>query len=587
MSTAEASVARFSWKPLGGLGEVGMNTMVFDFGGLRIPVDAGILFASPNDFGIESLHPDYRPLFHENPPPVWIITHSHEDHIGAVSGMIQAAVEVGAPVPDIYAPPFAAAILRERLLEDTRCPAARKYIDKILEVPEGGRIKVGHVEVRYLETRHSTPQTFSIAFKWKSPFGQELRIVHTSDFKIDESEFPDGVKTLESIYGTFAPERPHLLFIDSTNAERMGHSVSENALEAGIERVLKEAKGRVFITLFASNVHRIATLAQLAEKTGRYIALAGRSLQTMHRIGKDLGLYGKECPELPSNRFKEPQELSQLHPSKQIIVCSGSQGEHRSVLMKVAFEEHPDFVIGSEDTVLFSSKTIPGNERGISRLVNGLLRRGARVLWEERAKEATGGPVHASGHARGDEIARVMKFLSPDHIVPVHGELRQLLSCAALAPKESRTHIVEDGAVLSFEPGPEGKWDFVERQLPPEPEPKILRFGRFATDSKDPFLTARRRMATGGVVSVAWPVPTGPAAIAIHGMFPENTNPERLEAVREEIESWMYRRMKAYDKRELHGGNTEIQTEVAEDLGRHLRKQYLVRPQVVMHILGG
>lgn len=575
--------------PLGGLGEVGMNAMVFDFGGTAIPVDAGILFAEPNDFGIEAVYADYEQLLVERRPPVWLITHAHEDHIGAVSSILEICARRGLEPPRILGPRLALALVKARLSDDVRHVEAKRFIDRLVPIETGHREQVGDVDIRFLETRHSTLETFSIAFEWASPSGP-LSIVHTSDFKIDPSKFEDGSWGLEKVYGTFGGESPDFLFVDSTNAERPGHSVSESQILPGLEKLVREAPGRVFVTLFASNVQRVANLAQMAAKSNRVLGLAGRSLETAHRISLELGLYGTKCADLPPAIVRATSEMAHLAPGKQLILCSGSQGEGRSVLMKMSMGTHPEFALRPDDTIIFSSKLIPGNERAVSRLLNGLLKSGARVIWGDEAKVEAGGPIHASGHARAGEIEALMRFLKPRNVVPVHGEYRQLRACADIAKRAGpswslnpdHVHITENHTELSFERDHAG-WTLVDRHLPDELVQRRLRFDTFSALSRDPFLRVRKRAAEGGVVTVAMGA-SGRVELSIDGVRPEND--PVIEALSAEIDAWARRTARRLTNRDYGNPSNALKAELADDLSRLVRKRTGDRPYVSVLLLG-
>jgi ribonuclease J len=584
--------SRFRWQAYGGLGEVGMNCMLFRFGDTAIPVDAGILFADPNDLGIESVHPDYAPILADYRPKVWLITHAHEDHIGAAGAVIATAYRLGLPVPKIVAPRFAATLMREKLSEEGRLegvPHAQVRLDEIIqEIDVDGELQVDDVTVRFIETRHSTADTCSLAFHWKSPSGS-LRVVHTSDFKLDPTPFPDGVKDV-SIYGVFGGERPDFLFIDSTNSEREGISVSENATLPGLEKLVRESEGRVFVTLFSSNLFRIGSLLAIAGRTGRVASLAGRSLQTAHRIALERGIYDTLCENFTNTRIVDAGELSRQPPGRQMVICSGSQGEYRSTLAKIAQGQHPEFHVGPADTVLFSSTLIPGNERPVSRLINGLLRQGANVLWGEYASMRAAGPVHASGHARREDIRSVMRYLKPRHVVPVHGELRQLRACAEIARESgpewgfdpANAHVVENGTLLSFEKDDRG-WRLARKEVGEAPA-RILRFDRFSAPSRDPFLWVRKRAAQGGVVVVSL-TDTGRYRVSVNGLLPENDSGDGVrEDLLANIEAWVHSKFRGL-KREGDRlfGNPHVESEAADELARHVRKLVGVRPYVVFH----
>lgn len=589
---------QFSWWPVGGLGEVGMNCMVFRFRNQVIPVDAGILFADPNDFGIETIFPDFRNLIKEHAPKAWIITHGHEDHIGAVAPLFEQYEELGIPLPIIYAPPFAAELIRQRLSDETRLKDGKRFFSQIYVVEPNTFVQLGDVTVHFMETRHSIPDTCSIAMHWKSPQG-DLRIVHTSDFKLDSHRFEDGVKTVD-LYDVFKGRRPDILLIDSTNAERDGHSVSELEILSGLEKLVSGVTGRVYVTLFSSNVYRLAELMRIAKKNNRMVCLAGRSLQGAYAKAQNLSMFSRIVPNVDGVSVLNASDIAKHPPRAQMIICSGSQGENRSTLLRMAQGQHGDFIVEPGDAVIFSSKTIPGNEKPTSRVINGLLRLGAEVLWGDVARVQGGGPIHASGHARRDEIQAVAEKLQPYYVIPVHGELRQLTSSRELLAKAGQDwglerghiHVVENGTKLTFAVDPEiagdskkgashSIWRLASRENPTEFLPRMLRFESFTASSKDPFLKIRKKAAQGGVVS-AWIDFTGRVGAEWRGVLPES-----IPLPEADIERWLasqYKTLKS--QRAFDLPDAELEDSVAEDLARHIRRLTGIRPFTVVHIIG-
>jgi len=582
----------FSWWALGGLGEVGMNCMLFKFGDTVIPVDAGILFADANDFGIEALYPDFDELLLTHKPKFWLVTHAHEDHIGAVSAVLSRCHELNIDAPEFLAPPFAAALIRERLREEYRFKGAMNFYDKIKSVEPDSKWQINDVSAHFIETRHSTIDTCSLAFEWTEPESDRpLRVVHTADFKLDAAKFEDGVKTVD-IYRAFGSENPDFLFIDSTNSERPGHSVSEKDILPGLERLISAQTGRVFVTLFSSNVYRLASLAALSQRVGRHLCLAGRSMQTAFRVAGELGVFKRAAPDVSKTVILDAAEISSHPPEKQLVLCSGSQGEFRSVLAKLACDQHPHFVLQPEDAVIFSSKMIPGNEKAVSRLINGLLRQGAKVFWGDYAKAHAGGPIHASGHARSEELRMVMESLRPKHIVPVHGELRQLRACAEIAEvigikwglERSHIHVVENGTRLEFS-AEQGDWELSDKEINPTP-PRMLRFENFVSQSRDPFLMVRKKVAQGGLIVVSLDA-FGRSRVNISGMLPHGGKQEKFhEALAEEISDWVHAKFKML-QRELafREPSPAMENDLSEDLARHVRRFTGVRPYILFHLM--
>jgi ribonuclease J len=585
----------FSFLSMGGSGEVGMNCLLFFFGEEVVPVDAGVVFADANDFGIEAVHPDFEALLQEHRPKRWFITHGHEDHIGAVAALFSAAAKLGISPPLVHAPPFAAALIREKVMDDARYPSAAKQLDALIEVEPDTTLEFdldeGSLRVRFIEIRHSTLQCCSLAFEWVHD-GKTTRVLHTSDFKIDGTEYPDGVRDVRA-FDAFKGEHPDFLFIDSTNSEREGRTVPEAEILPGLRKLIEGQGGRVFVSLFSSNVFRMAAIMDLAAKAGRFVALAGRSFMSANRISRDRGFYARYCPDFSRSTLMDPGEMARHPPQKQLVLCSGSQGERRSVLMRLSQGAHPDFKIDQGDVVILSSKVIPGNEKTISRMINGLLRQGAQVYWGDYGKIRAGGPIHGSGHARRDELRELLRFVKPLHVIPVHGELRQLMSCAELARETGEewglsprnVHVVENRCYLDFESGSSG-WQASGRRPLPEDDGRVLRFESFTALSKDPFLKVRKRAALGGCVSVTLDS-IGRARIKIEGVIPL-ADERSLDGLYTSIEDWVHQQFKQLAKQSAFGAHLDgaLEDRLGDELSKHIRRQLGVRPHVIFHLLG-
>jgi ribonuclease J len=585
----------FKWWSLGGLGEVGMNCMAMQFGTDVVPIDAGILFASSNDYGIESLHPNFEGILSKYQPKIWLITHAHEDHIGAISGIFQACRKLrNVECPEIWAPPFSAALIREKCIEDRGVGNFKEYLPCVreIELDKWIEIKPG-LRVCFIEGRHSTLESCSLAFEWNSPSAsQSLKILHSSDFKIDSGEYEDGVIT-PSKYRVFGEEDPDILFVDSTNSERPGHSVSELDIEKGLRQIFNQINGRVYVSLFSSNVYRIALLAKIGASLGRKVCLAGRSMETAFRVAQELDLIGKKTPDVKGVSFVGQEQINKLKPSEQFVICSGSQGENRSTLMRLASQTHSDLQLEPGDGVVLSSKVIPGNEKTISRLINGLLKLDAKVFWGDSAKMASSGlPVHASGHARSEEIALLVRTLRPRNVVPVHGEMRQLKACSEIANKVFKDlgnsigdiPVVENHTQLEFrftEKGNSGLgWNLVG-QTPLEDSGRILRFDGFTSTSRDPFLWVRKQAALNGVVSAVLSL-TGDVSVQSAGIFPQD-----IPVGEAEISKWVASKFKEVQRaRNLtEAEKISLERELSDELARFIKRLTGMKPFCFFHIL--
>lgn len=574
---------KFSWSPLGGLGEVGMNCMIFKFGNQTIPVDAGVLFADPNDYGVDAVYPDFRKLL-QSGIKHWLITHGHEDHVGAVAAVFHLCKQMEIEAPHFYAPPLASALITQKL-NDSHYSGLQKYKENVHLVEPGTEISIGEVTVKFIEIRHSTPTSCSLAFKWR-----DLTALHTADFKLDYTEFEDGGISLKD-FDVFDGKRPDFLFLDSTNAERNGQSISESDIREHLEEAIKNAPARLFVTLFSSNVYRIALLAHLAEKHNRKVCLAGRAMKQIYHASKSLGIFQK-CPPFSESTLIEPEESVNLDPKRVLIICSGSQGEFRSVLSKIASANHPVFKATENDTVLFSSKMIPGNERTIMRLIDGLMHHNVKVLWGDKAEEEIGGPIHASGHGRSEELKELLRFLKPKNVIPVHGALHQLKATEALTHAvaqeldiDIKTHLTLNNSRLEFEKTDE--WVCTDHYFESIPQEKFLRFENFDSPSRDPFLKARKFSGDGGCLSIAVHSP-GRIDVLSKGILPENfvfSANYSAEKVNEEVHIWMSNKLRQLEKNnEFRAGRFEsIKTECEDELARMVKKITGSRPLVFVH----
>jgi ribonuclease J len=577
----------FSWLPIGGLGEVGMNCMVFQFGKTPIAIDAGILFADANDFGIEQVHPDFEFILRQLPIENWIITHGHEDHIGAVPALIKAAIKLNRTPPTIWAAPFAAGLIREKLLDGQSYPGLKSYVSCVKEFQLDQELVIGDVNIFPLSVRHSTPQSCSLYIRWKDGPHNKLSLFHSSDFKLDFNEYEDGSKD-NSRMDWIEKEGVDFLFLDSTNAEQAGHSSSEKELLPNLEKLIKNAKGRVYLTLFSSNVYRIASILRIAKACNRYSCLAGRSLQSTFRIARESGLLGPECPDVSDFEILDNKEIGRRLPEKQLIICSGSQGEYRSVLRKMALDSHPDFQLGPDDTVIFSSKLIPGNEKAVSLLINGLLKTGAQVLWGNLAKEMAGGPIHASGHAKQSELESLLQKLKPKNLIPVHGEYRQLHACRKIGIRigaewnlsKDNIFVCEDGQSLSFRK--HGKdWALNDRK-DLSPIPKVLRFENMSSSSLDPIVRERKRLAENGALSVNYAPGLRLQILAAGFCSNEQINQGTMDLIFEDFESYLFAKFKHKKGLKKSISPSEAQ-EVSEDLSKRAKKITGTKPYVLFH----
>jgi ribonuclease J len=411
---------------LGGLGEIGMNCMAVEADGRIAVVDCGVMF--PNEpIGVDAILPDLSWLVarREQIGAVYV-THGHEDHIGGLASLLRA---VRAPV---HVPRFARALLEARLAE------AGVEAD-LREVAPGEVRGLGEpVTAEFLAVTHSIPDACAVALR--TPQGT---LLHTGDFKIDPSPIGGPAMDLARVEA-LGREGVRLLLSDSTNAERPGSSRSEAEVGRALEHALEGARGRVFVACFASNVHRIQGVADSARAFGRRLLPLGRSMESNLRLAVELGYL-----KLAAWQLCNAAEARDLPPRELCVLTTGTQGEPRSALARLARGEHPDLEISAGDLVVLSSRHIPGNEIAIGQVVNELARQGALVAYESLA------PLHVSGHAQEEEQRRILRLARPERFVPIHGEFRHLARHAAHAEAEgvAHRHVLVDGEVLELVDG--------------------------------------------------------------------------------------------------------------------------------------
>lgn len=455
--------------PLGGVGEFGANLALYGFGGKWLMVDCGLSFADETMPGVDVLVPDPSFIVERKDKLVGLVlTHAHEDHLGALPYLWP---RLECPV---YATPFTAALARRKLDE-----AGLLHRVPLHVVAIGGRVNVGPFEVSYVPVTHSILEAHSLAIK--TPVGT---VVHSGDWKLDGDPRVGGL-TDEPALRALGDAGVLALIGDSTNALVPGHSGSEGSLVAHISDVVKECKGAVAATMFASNAARISTIAQAATANDRVLVVAGRSLWRTIEAARECG-YLRDLPPL-----LDEDEGARIPREHVLYLLTGCQGEPRGAMTRVATGEHRNIHMGRGDTVIFSSKVIPGNERSIGRVVNHLIRGGVNVVTEKDRK------VHVSGHPYQDELRQMLRWLRPKIALPVHGELRNLARHAELSREEgvAETLVIEDGALVRLAPGPAEVIDQIPTQRLP-----VGGSGPIAAEG--PALLARRRMMFNGSVVV-------------------------------------------------------------------------------------
>ncbi|MFH1184307.1 MAG: ribonuclease J [Chloroflexota bacterium] len=416
--------------PLGGLGEVGKNMTAYEFDRKIIIVDAGIMFPENDMLGIDYIIPDYAYLRDRADQVVGIIiTHGHEDHVGAVAHLVN----------DIPAPVYATALTRG-LIEVKLARAGASGKVQLNTVQAGGRVELAPFKVEFFHVSHSIPDAVGLGIT--TPAGL---IVHTSDFKFDQTPV-DGWPTDYAKLAEFSKRGVDLLLSDSTNAESPGWTPSEMVIGPAFDKVFTEARGRVIIATFASLISRVQQVADAAARHGRKMALAGPSMLDNVKIARKLGYLN-----IPDELLVPLEQALSMQDHKVVLMCTGSQGEPASIVGRLSTGTNRQFDLKPGDTVVLSSHPIPGNEETISKTINRLMRRGARVIYDGIL------PVHVSGHASQEEQKLLINLVKPKHFLPIHGELRQLTRHADLAaevgiPRENIV-VVENGQIVELSGG--------------------------------------------------------------------------------------------------------------------------------------
>ncbi len=414
--------------PLGGLGEFGMNMMALRYGDDIIVIDAGMMFPESELLGVDLVIPDITSL-KQNRQLVRaiILTHGHEDHIGALPYILR---DLNVP---IYGTRFTLALVKKRLSEANLLDSTT-----LREVIPGRRVEVGPYEIEFIPVTHSTIDCVALAVR--TPVGV---IIHTGDFKIDHTPVGGAGFDIHT-FARYGSEGVLALFSDSTNVERPGITPSERAVVPRIEELARSAPRRVILSCFASSIHRIQQVIDVAARVGRKVAFVGRSMVDNVEIAHEL-----EYLRIPDGMVVRSQDIRSFDPRKIIILASGSQAEPMSSLSRIAVDNHRFVSVDENDTVILSSRIIPGNEKAIFRMLDHMFRRRALVYYDNSA-----GVIHVSGHASQEEQKLVLQLVKPKYFIPVHGEFRHLFRHAALAHQlgvvSGEILLVENGQNIEF-----------------------------------------------------------------------------------------------------------------------------------------
>ncbi len=539
--------------PLGGTGEIGMNLNLYRYGEpgkeYWLAVDCGIGFGGSEHPEVDVMMADPGFIAERRDSLVGlVITHAHEDHIGAVAWLWP---RLKCPV---YATPFAATVLRRKLGETGLAGQVPLHV-----IPPGGSIDLPPFALRFIRMAHSIPEAQALVID--TPMGT---VLHTGDWKLDPTPLI-GPPSDEAALSELGNKGVLALVCDSTNAMVEGHSGSEQDVRRSLSTLIRDLSGRVAVTCFASNVARMELIALAARDAGRSVALAGRSLRNMDATARECG-YLRSLPP-----FLTEDDIDDVPDDNLLILVTGSQGEPRSALARIAQDNHPVVSLGEGDTVIFSSRVIPGNERAIGTVQDNLVRRGVRLMTDHDHL------THVSGHPARDELRRLYRLVKPRYAVPVHGEWRHLSAHAALASEAGATpFLLEDGDILSFGPGRPAIVDSA-------PVGRLVLDGSRLVPMNGEVMSARRRMLFNGLIVASLAVDQqgnllGRPKISAPGLLdPEDSEADRV--AREFLD--ILRDLPASLRRDDAGLGEAARAALRRALGRRLGK----RPMVDVHLI--
>ncbi len=542
--------------PLGGLGEFGMNMMALRFGDDIIVIDAGMMFPESELLGVDLVIPDITYLKqNRNHVRAIVLTHGHEDHIGALPYILR---DLNVP---IYGTRFTLALVKKRLEEANLLSSAT-----LREAMPGRLVEIGPFEIEFIPVTHSTIDCVALAVR--TPVGV---VIHTGDFKIDQTPVNNVPCDLHA-FARYGNEGVLALFSDSTNVERPGFTPSERTVVPRIEELARSAPRRVVLSCFASSIHRIQQVIDIAERVGRKVAFVGRSMVDNVEIAHSLNYL-----RIPDGMVVRPQDIRGFEPRRLMILASGSQAEPMSSLSRIAVDNHRFVTVDENDTVILSARIIPGNEKAIFRMLDHMFRRRALVYYDN-----AGGTIHVSGHASQEEQKLILRLVKPRYFIPVHGEYRHLFRHAALAHQlgavGSEVLLMEDGQCLEFNEDGAFRRD-------PVPAGRILVDSGSLEEIEEIVVRDRKHLSEEGVVIpiIAIDKHTGKLEsapeVVSRGLLGEN-NAELLAGAREVV-------MKTFEVSNLEerADWSVIKEKIRIDLKRYINKQTSKRPLILPVIL--
>ncbi len=513
--------------PLGGTGEIGKNMTAIEYGDRILIIDVGIMFPENDMLGIDYIIPDFQYLRDKADRVEGIvITHGHEDHTGALAHVLQ---EINAPV---YATPFTRGLINVKLARR----GAPKNV-KINTFNVGDIVRLGPFTVEPFHVCHSIPDAVGLAIE--TPAGL---LIHSGDYKFDQTPVDNWPSDYAKL-GELGGRGVLALLADSTNADKAGWTPSESTIEPALEDVFRQAEGRILVATFASLISRIQQVANVTERLGRKLSFVGTSMRENSKIARQMGYL-----DIPDELIVSTDQALKMRPDQVVLMCTGSQGEPRSIMGRLSTGRNRLFSVQEGDTIVLSSHPIPGNEETVYRTINRLFQRGAEVFYDPIA------PVHVSGHARQEEMKLLIQLLRPKYLIPVHGELRHLRQHRNLAieigMQAENIAIIENGQVVEFQ---NGEMRLGERV----PGGYVFVDGSGVGDVVPSVVRERERLSEDGVIVISVVLdkytgePVSPPVIQTQGFVYEREASDLLESLEDEIRRGVKRNLNGSMERYL------------------------------------
>lgn len=528
--------------PLGGLGEIGLNMMVLECHNRILLIDCGLMFPDEDMFGVDIVIPDFKYLEGRSSDiEALILTHGHDDHIGAVPYFLRHHQ------PLVIGSELTLSLLESHLQDHKLNGSLRKQV-----VGSRSKLSLGPFTVEFLPVTHSIVGGFALGIETSQGL-----IVHSGDFKLDHNPFEGEMTDLKKL-AEYGEHGVTCLMADSTNVEREGYTISEREIALELQNIFLGCKGRILVSLFASNQQRIQQIFDIARRFNRRVVLNGKSIVDNVSITRRLGLL-----KIEDRQLVDLNNMEAMNKENLVILCTGSQGEPLSVLSRISAGSHKQIKIEKGDTVILSSKSIPGNERAVTHLINELYRQGAEVIYEGISK------IHTSGHAYQEELKLLLKLTRPTHFIPIHGEYRHLVQHARLAQTmgvgEDCTMVLENGDVVAFSQKKGSVCGRVHSS-------RIYVDGQGVGDVGNIVLTDRRILSEDGIITCAiahrdWAVVSGPH-FKSKGLVYEPEQQDLLEEAKFVVEEIMM---------ELHAKQNVQVDDAKEEIARSVRRLFSKR----------